>query len=36
LKDFKFGQTPLSWAAKNGHEMVVKLLKKVQMQHLLL
>ena len=23
----RFGQTPLWWAAKNGHEAVVKLLK---------
>ena len=25
-KDTKYGQTPLSWAAENGHEAVVKLL----------
>src|SRR2546423_11913765 len=25
-KDTKYGQTPLSWAAKKGHEAVVKLL----------
>jgi ankyrin repeat protein len=26
LKDGEYGQTPLSWAAENGHEAVVKLL----------
>ena len=25
-KDTDYGQTPLSWAAENGHEAVVKLL----------
>jgi ankyrin repeat protein len=25
-KDDEYGQTPLSWAARNGHEAVVKLL----------
>ena len=25
-KDREYGQTPLSWAAGNGHEAVVKLL----------
>ena len=25
-KDDKYGQTPLSWAAEKGHEVVVKLL----------
>ena len=25
-KDTEYGQTPLSWAAENGHEAVVKLL----------
>ena len=24
-----YGQTPLSWAAENGHEVVVKLLEKM-------
>jgi ankyrin repeat protein len=30
LKDSKYGKTPLSWAAENGHETVVKLLEKAQ------
>ena len=28
LKDSQYGQTPLSWAAQNGHEAVVKLLSQ--------
>jgi len=27
-KDDEYGQTPLSWAARGGHEAVVKLLLK--------
>jgi ankyrin repeat protein len=26
-KDNKYGRTPLSWAARNGHEVLVKLLQ---------
>jgi ankyrin repeat protein len=29
-KDNYHGRTPLSWAAENGHEAVVKLLKEAQ------
>jgi ankyrin repeat protein len=28
-KDDRWGQTPLSWAAENGHDAVVKLLQSV-------
>jgi ankyrin repeat protein len=32
-EDNKYGQTPLLWAAENGHEAVVKLLLEKGAQH---
>ena len=30
LKNFKYGWMLLSWAVKNGHEIVIKLLLKIK------